>query len=258
MKRRTARKTTRKRPRYLVLGCKPWTRRIFDGTLRKLPGRWHYLGSPAELSVDLVNQLSPRYIFFLHWSWKVPDELVDRFECVCFHMTDVPFGRGGSPLQNLIVRGVRETRLTALRMSAEFDAGPVYMNLPLSLDGGAEEIYWRATRLSAEMIQRIIQREPEPVPQRGTVVNFKRRKPEESELGTLASLDEVYDFIRMLDAEGYPHAFLERAGFRFEFSRPALYDGRVVADVRITRASDSAGKDDRTGRKTEKKKGRAK
>jgi methionyl-tRNA formyltransferase len=40
--------------------------------------------------------------------------------------------------------------------------------------------------------------------------------------------------IRMLDADGYPRAFLNYSGFRFEFSRSALYDGRVVADVRIT------------------------
>src|SRR5438309_1086129 len=129
---------------YLVLGCKPWNRRLFDETLRPLPGRWHYLASPGDLRLDLVDELAPRYIFFLHWSWKVPDELVQRYECVCFHMTDVPFGRGGSPLQNLIIRGLSETRLTALRMSREFDAGPVYLKEPLSLAGGAEEIYMRA------------------------------------------------------------------------------------------------------------------
>lgn len=226
---------------YLVLGYKPWSRRIFDQELRQLPGRWHYIESPADLGLAVVEELSPRYIFFLHWSWKVPDELVDRYECVCFHMTDVPFGRGGSPLQNLIVRGHRETRMTALRMSREFDAGPVYMKEPLSLEGGAEEIYLRAARLSAKMIQRIIQREPKPMPQRGKPVNFKRRKPEESEVGKAASLGELHDFIRMLDAEGYPRAFLIQSGFRFEFSRPALYDGRIVADVKITRA-DEKGK----------------
>jgi methionyl-tRNA formyltransferase len=37
----------------------------------------------------------------------------------------------------------------------------------------------------------------------------------------------------MLDAEGYPRAFLEYGGFRLEFSRSALYDGRIVADVKI-------------------------
>src|ERR1051326_9398894 len=78
---------------YLVLGCKPWNRRLFDEALLRLPGRWRYIESPSDLTLNLVNELSPRYIFFLHWSWKVPDELVDRYECVCFHMTDVPFGR---------------------------------------------------------------------------------------------------------------------------------------------------------------------
>jgi methionyl-tRNA formyltransferase len=222
---------------YLVLGCKPWNRRLFDESLMRLPGRWRYIDSPTDLTLDLAGRLTPRYIFSLHWSWKVPDELVDRYECVCFHMTDVPFGRGGSPLQNLIVRGVHETKLTALRMSQQFDAGPVYMKEPLSLDGGAEEIYLRAGRLSAEMIQRIIRQEPKPVPQRGKAVNFKRRKPQESEVGNPTSLEEFHDFIRMLDAEGYPRAFLHHSGFRFEFSRPALYDGRIVADVTITRGN---------------------
>ena len=80
--------------KYLVLGCKPWNRSLFDETLRLLPGRWNYVTSPDDLSVELVRRTSPR-IFFLHWSWKVPEQIVDRYECVCFHMTDVPFGRGG-------------------------------------------------------------------------------------------------------------------------------------------------------------------
>src|SRR5208337_169 len=173
-------KRTRSSKTYLVLGCRPWNRRIFEELLRPLPGHWHYVGSPSDFSVGIVEEISPRYIFSLHWSWKVPDEIVDAYECVCFHMTDVPFGRGGSPLQNLIVRGLRETKLTALRMTREFDAGPVYMKEPLSLEGGAEEIFLRAGRLSAKMIQRIIREEMTPVEQQGEVVNFKRRKPEES------------------------------------------------------------------------------
>jgi len=223
---------------YLVLGCKPWNRRLFDEALHALPGHWSYLDAPDQLTLASVRALAPRFIFFLHWSWKVPDEIVEQFECVCFHMTDVPFGRGGSPLQNLIIRGCRETKLTALQMSKKFDAGPVYLKESLSLSGGAEEIYLRAGRLSAEMIKSIIQREPKPKPQQGEVVNFKRRRPEESEVGRVASLEQLHDFIRMLDAEGYPQAFLDYGGFRFEFSRPALYDGRIVADVTITRTAD--------------------
>ncbi len=228
--------------KYLVLGCKPWNRRLFEESLQQLPGRWFYLDSPAQFSLALARKFSPRYIFFLHWSWKVPEEIVGEFECVCFHMTDVPFGRGGSPLQNLIVRGKHDTKLTALRMTENFDAGPVYLKEFLSLEGGAEEIYLRAGQLSATMIQRIIREEMTPVAQQGRAVNFKRRKPVESRVGSPASLEELYDFIRMLDAHDYPRAFLQHSGFRFELSRPALYDGRIVADVKITRAADGETK----------------
>lgn len=236
------RSAKKKRPSYLVVGSRPWNRRIYDEELQHLPGKWHYIGALVDLRVEAVHRLAPRYIFFLHWSWKVPEPIVEKYECVCFHMTDVPYGRGGSPLQNLIVRGHRHTKLTALRMTNEFDAGPVYSKEPMSLEGGAEEIYMRAGKLSAKMIQRIVRQEPQPVPQRGEIVTFRRRKPEESEVTSAKSLEELYDFIRMLDAEGYPRAFLEKAGFRFEFSRPALYDGRIVADVKITRSDKKAGR----------------
>jgi len=219
---------------YLVAGCKPWSRRIYDQSLAQLPGKWQFAGSVDQLTTQRVRSLSPRYIFFLHWSWKVPAEIFEPYECVCFHMTDVPYGRGGSPLQNLIIRGHGDTKLTALRMTAEMDAGPVYFKESLSLEGNAEEIYLRAANLSAIMVRTIVQQEPTPVPQTGDATIFTRRKPEESRIGSgLQSLQTLHDFIRMLDAEGYPRAFLEYGGFRLEFSRSALYDGRIVADVKI-------------------------
>lgn len=219
---------------YIVVGNKPWNRRVFEEIISKYPGQWRFVGSREQLTLEMVQTLEPRYIFFLHWSWKVPDEIINGYECVCFHMTDVPYGRGGSPLQNLIMRGHHHTKLTALRMVKDFDAGPIYLKEDLCLQGNAEEIYIRASYLSAQMIRRIIEEQPEPQPQRGEEVVFKRRKPEESRIPELPDLQSLYDFIRMLDAEGYPRAFLEYAGFRYEFSRAALYDGRIIADVKIT------------------------
>jgi methionyl-tRNA formyltransferase len=222
------------RNRYLVVGCKTWNRRLFDECLSKFPGEWKYAGEPAELSLEAIREFRPRYAFFLHWSWKVPVEILEEVECVCFHMTDVPYGRGGSPLQNLIVRGHRNTKLTALRMIEQFDAGPVYLKRDLSLEGGAEEIFLRANTLSAEMIRQIAHQETKALAQAGDPVNFRRRKPEESKIENVESLEKLHDFIRMLDADGYPRAFFNYGGLRFEFSRSALYDRRVVADVQIT------------------------
>ena len=224
--------------RYLVAGAKPWNRRVFDEVISRFPGAWSYVDSKDELE-ESVRASSPRYTFFLHWSWIVPTKILDATECVCFHMTDVPYGRGGSPLQNLIVRGHERTMLTALRMVDELDAGPVYAKRQLELHGTAEEIYVRATYLAAEMVRDIVADEPEPVPQAGDVVAFARRRPAQSEIPDVPSLAALYDFIRMLDAEGYPRAFVEHRGYRYTFGRAALYDDRVVADVTITRTGDS-------------------
>lgn len=220
--------------RYIVAGCRPWNRQVFDDVIAGFPGNWSFVRNREELAEALATGTAPRYIFFLHWNWIVPEALLERHDCVCFHMTDVPYGRGGSPLQNLIVRGHRHTILTALRMVGELDAGPVYLKRELCIEGNAEEIYIRATHLSAEMIRHIIEHDPVPVTQEGTPTEFFRRKPAQSEIPALASLAELHDFIRMLDADGYPAAFLRHGGFRLEFKRAALYDGRVVADVTIT------------------------
>ncbi|NJO00142.1 MAG: methionyl-tRNA formyltransferase [Anaerolineales bacterium] len=225
---------------YIVAGTKPWNQRVFDEVISHFPGKWVYVREKEQLTVDFVKQIKPNYIFFLHWSWLVPEEIINNYECVCFHMADVPYGRGGSPLQNLILRGHQQTKLSALRMTHEFDAGPVYLKENLGLAGSAEEIYIRATYLSAEMIGRIIRGEILPVPQSGEVVIFKRRTHAQSSITEISSLQNLHDFIRMLDAEGYPKAFLNYQGFRYEFSRAVLYDGRIVADVTITQLEDKS------------------
>lgn len=218
---------------YVVAGTKSWNKRVFDSDIVTRPGHWFYVDQRDQLSAETLREISPRYIFFLHWSWKVPESVYGAYECVCFHMTDVPYGRGGSPLQNLLIRGHRETKLTALRMSAELDSGPVYLKQPLSLEGGAEEIYIRATRLSAAMIHKIIDEEIRPQPQVGEPTYFARRKSDESRLPELSTLQAVHDFIRMLDAEGYPKAFVDLGRFRLEFSRSSLYNTEVRAEVSI-------------------------
>lgn len=88
-------------------------------------------------------------------------------------MTDLPYGRGGSPLQNLIVRGLTATKLSALRVEVGLDTGPVYLKMDLSLSGTAEEIFVRVNKLVGKMIVEIIQNNLQPVPQEGDPLSLK-------------------------------------------------------------------------------------
>ena len=227
---------------YIVASCKDWHRPGFETLQRETPGDWTWVSSPSELMAALENR-SPSYIFFLHWNWLVPKDVWSRHECVCFHMTDVPYGRGGSPLQNLIAAGHTETKLSALRMLAQMDAGPVYAKRPLHLNGRAEDIYLRAGALSFELISWIVDQKPEPLKQQGEPLTFKRRTPDQSVLPSRGELDKLYDHIRMLDAPGYPLAFIEHGAFRICFSNAELKNGILEARAKISKCQSTKGAD---------------
>lgn len=220
--------------RFVVAAQRPWNRDVFHRHLKCLPGTWTLVTEPEELTAERLASLDPRYVFFLHWSSIVPPEITDAFTCIGFHMTDLPYGRGGSPLQNLIVRGHTSTKLSAFAVERGLDTGAVYAKADLPLHGSAREIYVRASELAASLIRRIIAGEPAPLAQSGDAVVFKRRTPAESELREVGSPEALYDFVRMLDADGYPRAFLVHDGFRYELSDAELVDGAVRASVSIT------------------------
>lgn len=218
---------------YIVAAVGEWNKEVFLARSTKLKGEFHLVTNPVELQNLIDTGCSPTYIFFVHWRWIVPKVFVERHECVCFHMTDLPYGRGGSPLQNLIVRGFSKTKLTALRMDEGIDSGPVYMKKDMELSGRAEEIYLRASGLSWDMIEEIIKTNPIPEPQQGEVTKFNRRSPEDSQLPSGLDINQMYDFIRMLDAPNYPKAFLNNEGYRIEFQNPRLDQGMLKAEVVI-------------------------
>ena len=228
-------KIKKQKKEYIVATIRPWNIAEYNSTISRLSGIWHLIDNPGDLTFEVLSAINPRYIFFPHWSHKVPAEIVDRYECVCFHETDLPYGRGGSPIQNLIVRGHRETVVSAIRMVSAVDAGPVYAKRPMSLHGLAEEVFIRTAGIVSEMIRNIIESEPTPKAQTGVPITFKRRAPKNSQISkNVKNLEELFNHIRMLDAEEYPRAFLEYGRFRFEFSRPALRTGKVESTVNIT------------------------
>ena len=187
-----------------------------------------------DLSLDNAMKLNPDLIMFPHWSYFIPKEIFQGWNCIVFHMTDLPFGRGGSPLQNLIARGIKQTKISAIRVNEIVDGGAVYLKEDLNLNGTADEIYMRASRIIFEtMIPKILKQDLIPVEQEGEPVVFPRRTPEQSEIHKKMGLEEIYDYIRMLDGEGYPKAYLMFGNYKLAFSRASLKNGKIIADVEI-------------------------
>ncbi len=227
----------------VLVSSRPWNSEMATRLEDRTGCCFIMLTKPEELTQETLEGLRPQYVFFPHWSYHIPENVFNQFECVIFHMTDLPYGRGGSPLQNLIARGIYETKISALRCVEEMDAGPIYLKKPFSLNGSAEEIYLRASEVIEDMIAEILEKSPEPMPQDGVPTGFKRRKPEDGDLAAAQTLEQAFDLIRMLDAEGYPNAFLNVGPFKIEFARASRKTGQVVADVRISLADNLKERD---------------
>lgn len=219
----------------LLLSSRPWNADLAERLMTSLDRDVHTISQPGELRLETVLELDPEWIFVPHWSRLIAESIFSRWPTVIFHMSDLPYGRGGSPLQNLIQSGHNSTMLTALRCTAELDSGPIYGKEPISLLGTAEEIFIRTDGLIQTMIERIVQNCPDPQAQQGEPVYFNRRKPEQSNIKhcPVGNLAACYDHIRMLDADGYPHAFLEVHGLRLEFRRVNRRSDGLHADVVI-------------------------
>lgn len=221
--------------RYIFLSEKEWHKELFNNLREKfINDEWFLINSKSDFVLDNVTNINPNKIFIPHWSCIIPSSIFFKFECIVFHMTDLPYGRGGSPLQNLIIRGHKETKISAIKVEAGIDTGAIYLKKNLTLEGTAKKILLSATCIIGEMITEIIQNDLIPIPQTGEVVEFKRRKPEDGNIIHLNDINLIYDYIRMLDCEGYPSAFIETDSIKIEFSNAHLEsNNNLTAHVRI-------------------------
>lgn len=218
----------------ILLTNKPWHDQLFGSLQKDEEVEWTRIKTKEEFNLAFLRSCNPDKIFIPHWSEIIPEEIYSSFECVVFHMTDLPYGRGGSPLQNLIVRKKTSTKLTAIRVEKGIDTGPIYLKRDLSLTGTALEIFERSAGLMEEMIAEILFEQVEPKPQEGSPEVFKRRKLEDGDVATLSELSDIYDYIRMLDCPGYPPAFIELGNMRLEFSKANMNNSEIDAQVKIT------------------------
>ena len=206
---------------YLFCAYRDWSVKLYE-KLSKTHNNFLLLNSPKKLTFSFVKKLNPEFIFFPDWSWIIPKKITSNYNCICFHESNLPKFRGGSPLQNQIIRGITKTKTTAFLMSDGLDEGNIILQRSLSLNGNIEEIFSRMIDNDFKMIEKIIAGNYKLTKQKGKSSIFKRRKPEDSELDSSShSLEYFYNFIRMLD-DPYPNAFIKLGNKKLILKKPTI------------------------------------
>ena len=211
---------------YIFCAYRDWALELFQKLKKKYPDM-HLLSSPKKLTLSYVKNKKPKLIFFPDWSWIVPDKLISNYKCICFHESNLPKFRGGSPIQNQIIRGIEKTKTTAFLMSEGLDKGDILLQKDLSLKGSLNEIFERMIQNDYYMIGKIIQGKYKLKKQKGNPTKFKRRSPKDSELKNLNhSKKYLYNFVRMLE-DPYPNAFI-KIGKRKLILKQAFYNRKKL------------------------------
>ena len=213
----------------LVSKDRPWTKKLLK-KLHKYNHKITWLRQLAEAEIDSIN---PEYVFFFHWSEKVSRRIYENYKCIVVHTGCLPQDRGGSPIQNQILKGKYISRVNLIEMREELDSGGIFCSEQISLQGDINDIWSCIADVSADLIDKFISSDLEPIPQTGDPLTNKRVHSNIINFGKC--IDSVYNQIRMVDNDFYPNAHIIFNNFKLEFSRARLQKEEILADVRITK-----------------------
>lgn len=216
---------------FLIVTKKNWH---YCNFLKLKSKKFILINDKKKFTYKNLKKINPKLIFFPHWSWKVPKKIIANFKCICFHETKLPYGRGGSPIQNLILRNKRNTKICAIEMNDIIDSGNIILSKKLSLEGSAQSIFERSSKIIFEMIRLISKKNKiRSQPQRGKIVQFSRLK-NNSELNyKVNSLNQLYNHIRMLDADTYKKVYIVKNNIKIQISNATKTKNSIIASVKI-------------------------
>jgi methionyl-tRNA formyltransferase len=164
-------------------------------------------------------------IFFIGWSWIVPNEIIEKYECICLHPSPLPKYRGGSPIQHQILNGETKSAVSYFRMINKLDGGNILYQEEFSLEGNLKDITNRIIPLGIKGIFHILKDNvQEKIQDEEKATYFKRRTPAESELDiTNLSAQQLYNKIRALQ-DPYPNAYITCKDGKRLFIKLAEYE----------------------------------
>lgn len=130
------------------------------------------------------------------------------------HESDLPKGKGWSPVTWQILEGKSRIPVTLFEAVDDVDAGPIYAQGHMELDGTEllSEIKHQQGAITIELILEFVEKYPNVIgkEQEGKETYYSRRRPEDSELEIDQSILDQFHILRVCDNDRYPAYFIHR------------------------------------------------
>ncbi len=130
------------------------------------------------------------------------------------HASALPQGQGWSPMTWQILEGASSIPITLFEAVADLDAGSIYLQENIVLQGQELAEEWRVllAQATSDLCLAWFDRHQEVVnasqSQHGEASHYRRRRPADSQLDPERSLAEQFNLLRVVDNASYPAFFL--------------------------------------------------
>jgi len=191
--------------------------------IAKLVSEWLRTGHKV-LWVHDVEQLEKGDIcFYLSFGRIVPSEVLQKFaQNLVVHASNLPEGKGWSPLTWQILEGKDEIPVTLFEAQESVDSGAIYLQDRIRFEGTEllRDLQDKLGMSTLNLCERFVAEYPEILEraneQSGEETFYKRRRPVDSALDPEASLSSQFNLLRIVDNDAYP-AYFEHRGEKYVF-----------------------------------------
>lgn len=140
--------------------------------------------------IDAIKKIGPDLIILTDFGQLIPKEILalPRLGALNIHPSLLPKYRGATPIQTAILDGAKLTGVTLMRMSPEFDKGPILAQIEADIydDDTAADLEKRlsvvAVKLLHEVLPKIVAKKLRELPQDNTQATYTKKFKKEDGL----------------------------------------------------------------------------
>lgn len=128
------------------------------------------------------------------------------------HESDLPKGKGWSPLTYQVLEGKNKIPVTLFEADKSFDGGKIYFKKFIELNGDEliDELREKQAQMTFYLIDKFLRERSDIIgaKQKGEETFYQKRNPSHSEVDINKSILENFNLLRVVDNERYPAFFI--------------------------------------------------
>lgn len=199
-----------------------------------------FAGAGLHDLLQKLTEIQPDLGLVANFGLKIPPEIFTspKHETVNIHFSLLPKYRGGAPLEHTIINGDKETGISVLKLSDQFDEGDIIFQEKILLKGNEtvaglyRSLFSKTAVILPDVLKKYLIGQIKPVKQIGNPVFALKKDLGDGKIDWTKSPEELERYIRALNPNPGTWTEIEINGMkkRLKILKAHLENGKLILD----------------------------